>query len=303
MSEKVTYSEGALVTYEGEPRYRINKALAVGRHGVVHAGVSIARPIEQVAIKIIKPYVLDPFKEVGFARHFDHENIMPVTAADYMDVHSQDRGVQEHPVIISPLAIATLEVINKEEDMPQELILEMLRQIAIGIDAIHEENILHRDLKPENIFADFDHNDDGQMRIGDFSCAMYGRHEQLKTIEGTAAYIAPEAFIGRLSPSADFYSFAVIAYESLSRGKMPFDVTYAEGEDELTYFDKWSDFHDEPDREVLPFAQKDPIFDLFYSVLAPCLSVNSADRPKKAIDLYHQLEHAYVLGAATIEAS
>lgn len=48
--------------------------------------------------------------------------------------------------------------------LPEEKILEILYQIADGLNYLHEQNILHRDLKPDNILL----MKTGQIKIADF---------------------------------------------------------------------------------------------------------------------------------------
>ena len=53
---------------------------------------------------------------------------------------------------------------EKNELINQEILYKIIRQICLGIRAIHSKNIIHRDLKPENIFM----NSKKEIKIGDF---------------------------------------------------------------------------------------------------------------------------------------
>jgi serine/threonine protein kinase len=102
-----------------------------------------------------------------------------------------------------------------------EAIREVLRQIAEALTFLHERGKLHRDLKPSNILVDRS----GRIVLLDFGLAAElaatGKY-QADALEGTPAYMAPEAARREALPGSDWYSVGVILYESLT-GAVPFD--------------------------------------------------------------------------------
>ncbi|KAI8071983.1 kinase-like domain-containing protein, partial [Thamnidium elegans] len=52
----------------------------------------------------------------------------------------------------------------KERKIPEEIVWRIFREISLGLNDIHEANIVHLDLKPTNILID----DKGFIKIGDF---------------------------------------------------------------------------------------------------------------------------------------
>ncbi len=101
-----------------------------------------------------------------------------------------------------------------------------LRQLAIGVRALHQAGKVHRDLKPHNVLV----ARDGRVVILDFGVAreLAPTLNQL-TVEaglpGTLAYMAPEQARGKdATPSSDWYAVGVMLFEALT-GQLPFSGT------------------------------------------------------------------------------
>lgn len=104
--------------------------------------------------------------------------------------------------------------------------LEYLRQMASGLAAVHELNIVHRDIKPGNILF----KEDGSLTITDFGVAKLvaeesGDMEDItinNMVIGTPYYISPEQGSGMpVDQRSDLYSLGVIFYQMLT-GRRPF---------------------------------------------------------------------------------
>lgn len=118
------------------------------------------------------------------------------------------------------------------EHMPISFILNIARQIADALIAVHRTGIVHRDLKPANLILVSNVNDGGnqQIKLVDFGIAKFDSDavsELSKTTVGrflgTALYASPEQcqMAGKVGTKADVYSLGVVLYEMLA-GKPPF---------------------------------------------------------------------------------
>ena len=94
-------------------------------------------------------------------------------------------------------------------------------QIGAAVQAAHAAKIIHRDLKPENVMYD---PTTRQVKLLDFGIAtdvQAPADERLTRagfFVGSLMYIAPEALSGEIvTPAADQYSLATIAYYLLTR--------------------------------------------------------------------------------------
>jgi eukaryotic-like serine/threonine-protein kinase len=107
--------------------------------------------------------------------------------------------------------------------------LDIVRQIAAGVDTAHSAGIIHRDLKPENVFLA---NEDDRMvvKVLDFGVAKFtdvlangAGATASNTLIGTPRYMSPEQARSsrELDGRSDLWSLAMIAYEMLT-GTHPF---------------------------------------------------------------------------------
>lgn len=102
--------------------------------------------------------------------------------------------------------------------------IELLEQIAPGLDEAHQKGIIHRDLKPGNILFD----ERGKPYIADFGLAKAmqqttGDFTVTGSVLGTPAYMSPEQAMGdkALDGRSDIYALGVILFQMLT-GKQPY---------------------------------------------------------------------------------
>lgn len=152
----------------------------------------------------------------SITRLLDHPNIvrvldivldkeMPYVVMEYVDGNNLKHCLLRH------------------EPMVAEKPLEILLQVARGLQYLHSNRIIHRDIKPENILI----SKEMAVKIGDFSLAVRKDKEQLvsRVISGSRSYIAPERVLHeKYDERADIYSMGITAYELLT-GHVPYSGT------------------------------------------------------------------------------
>ena len=96
-----------------------------------------------------------------------------------------------------------------------------MRQIAIAMGYMHQQNIVHLDLKPENILCKSKKSH--QIKIIDFGLTRKLRPgEDVRILFGTPEFVSPEVISYEpVSASSDMWSVGVVCYVLLS-GLSPF---------------------------------------------------------------------------------
>jgi serine/threonine protein kinase len=116
-----------------------------------------------------------------------------------------------------------------------KLALEIVTQVAAGLAAVHEQNLVHRDIKPSNVMVRL--RDDGTItaKIIDLGLAKTVNEPGAQTVvsipgvfAGTPEFASPEQFAGvPVDIRSDLYSLGVTLWEMVT-GKTPFRGTPGE---------------------------------------------------------------------------
>jgi WD40 repeat protein len=227
-----TWSAASSGKAEGEPlperfgRYRVRGRLGAGGMGTVYeaedpdlgrlVAVKVPRldPAQRPEVAMVRRFL----KEARAAATVHHPHVCPIH-----DVGEQDGVPYVVMALIKGTSLAERLRGGRFEGLPESV--EVVRQIAEGLSAVHAHGILHRDLKPGNILL----GATGQAFLTDFGLARPENDTEHLTREGsfvgTPAYVAPEQVEwgpSKLGPWTDVYSLGVVLYESLT-GRLPFE--------------------------------------------------------------------------------
>ena len=191
-------------------RYRIVAMAGKGGMGEVYRADDL-RVGQTVALKFLPPGVaVDPVAvarlhtEVRLAREVAHPNVCRV-----YDVGEVDGTPFLSMQYVDGENLATL--LRRIDRLPHEKAEDLARQLATGIAAAHDRNVLHRDLKPANVMLD----ERGKLLVTDFGLSAAAADSGAeKGIVGTPAYMAPEQLAGQpATVRSDLYALGLLMYE------------------------------------------------------------------------------------------
>lgn len=178
----------------------------------------------QVALKIFRSRPGDEQMERFLVQtsklaRLQHEHILPLLSCDVWN------GL---PFLVMPYATGgTLRQRHpRGSQLPVEIVLAYLRQIAPALDAAHRVGHIHGDIKPENLLL----KEQDKLFLTDFGLAPVVENIPGKAqtpVAGTVTYMAPEQLAGQLETASDQYALAILVYEWLC-GEPPFSGTYTE---------------------------------------------------------------------------
>ncbi len=217
----------------------------------------------EVAIKVLPDTFVQEERRV---ERFDREARMlaKLNHPNVSTIHGIERTNGLHFLVLEYVPGRTLEQLIAKGPIPVPEALDLLRQIAEGLEAAHEAGVVHRDLKPTNVKI----TPDDQVKILDFGLAKpmrrrlqaAGRPDSGHTsadglVLGTPTYMSPEQAGGKtVDRRTDIWAFGCVAYECFT-GKRAFD-----GENVTDIFLKL--MGDDPDWSELPEDVPRPVFRL-----------------------------------------
>jgi serine/threonine protein kinase len=102
---------------------------------------------------------------------------------------------------------------KKKFNYSEEELRDIIRGIILGLDYLHDNNIIHRDIKPDNILM----NEHGSCKITDFNVSAMlddkSSDKVGKKVEGTMNFMAPECCSGK----KNILTYTIIKF--IRRGK------------------------------------------------------------------------------------
>lgn len=250
-----------------------------------------------VAVKVLPDgFAADPARRGRFEREaravaaLTHPNIVSLFDTG---VQTIDGGLPVQFVVMELLDGDTLrDRLIATATLPVRKAVETAIQIARGLSAAHDKQLVHRDLKPENVFL----TRDGQVKILDFGIAKAflpgsadagsGATETSAagtdpgSVIGTAGYMAPEQVRGQaVDARTDLFALGAVLYEMLCGRRAFAGETAAETMTAILR-------EDPPEVQTLR-AEAPPALD---RILRHCLEKNPAERFQTARDVAFALE-------------
>ncbi|MFI4852873.1 MAG: protein kinase [Gimesia chilikensis] len=206
--------------------YHLIEQIGKGGMGAVYRATH-SHLKKQVVVKLILNNRVDDetqvqrfYREMEVIGSLDHANIVKATDAgeidgtcflvmEYLDGHD------------------VKSILNAEKTIPLSSACYILRQVANGLQYIHNHQLIHRDIKPSNLFL----TSDGQVKILDLGLAGLKQGEcsdltDSNCIMGSVYYMAPEQAqnVKNIDQRADIYSLGCAFYQMLT-GRPPFKKT------------------------------------------------------------------------------
>lgn len=180
-----------------------------------------------------------------------------------------------------------------------ERALDIFKQTAAGLAAMHAAGYVHADMKPQNIVV----TDAGLVKVIDLgqSCAIGTVKER---IQGTPDYIAPEQVHRRaITPKTDIFNLGATMYWTLTGQNIP--TALPKGDTSLvgSLDDKFIE-RAKPVKDLNP-RTPDKLADLIMA----CIEVDPEARPASMDDVFQRLDliHAMLLanhgGGAAVGAT
>lgn len=173
-----------------------------------------------VAIKVLKEefgkdhaFVTKFKMEAQAAAGLTHPNVVNV-----YDV--VDQGELHYIVMELVEGITLKKFIDQKGRLGLKETVGIAIQVAQGISAAHDQNIVHRDIKPQNVII----ASDGTAKVADFGIARATSSDTINAFAmGSVHYISPEQARGEISDErSDIYSLGITMFEMIT-GTVPFD--------------------------------------------------------------------------------
>ncbi len=180
-----------------------------------------------VALKLLSPALskTERFQqrfrvESRLAASIDHPNVIPIYEA----------GQAEDGTLFIAMRYVDgadlRRVLRDEGALDTQRAVELLAQVAEGLDQAHARGLVHRDVKPSNVLIARSDTGSEHAYLADFGLTKTSTTEadarESITLSGSSDYVSPEQIRGEASEkSCDIYAFGCVAYECLT-GEVPF---------------------------------------------------------------------------------
>lgn len=214
-------------------RYLLSELLGAGGMGEVYRAqdVRLQRP---AAVKLLRASLCRDLESLArFSREGTNASrINHPHVAQVYDAGETTEGVPYLAMEFVP-GESLKRVLEREGHLDRRRAVELVRQIALGLDAAHRLGVVHRDLKPDNVLVTTDEFGSELAKIVDFGISRAMRDEAQRVtragyVAGTYEFMSPEQVTGgEVAQQSDVYALGLIAFVLLT-GKLPFPGETAE---------------------------------------------------------------------------
>ena len=261
--------------------YRVLRELGRGGMGIVYEAEDPALG-RRIALKVLRRRVASAMDDAFSRLRKEAQLLASLNHPNITTVYSLEETEEHYFLTMELVAGHTLASRIKNNPLPTETALLIVREIAKALEAAHSHGIVHRDLKPHNVMAP----EQGPAKVLDFGIATVFSRTDVDCDAtggshafGTPGFMSPEQLRGEhVDHRADIWAVGCILYECLT-GLRPFDGSTPQERIRATELGRvaW---------EELPASAPSGIVEL----LEACLSNAPEDRPQSAGQIVEVIE-------------
>lgn len=192
----------------------------------------------------------------------EHPNIVSAFTVD-LDDNKRPYLLME-PILPNEQNHLTLTEYIESEDISEEQILKWCIQFCNAMEYVNQKGYVHGDVKSDNILIS-----EGIVKITDFGLVQL--IDEPTTNEQYNYYLSAE-FTSSFDISYDIYSFGIVIYQMINKGRLPLDGANNE---EINIFNETGEF---------PFINSD-----LYPIIKKCTQTDSKKRYSSFNDLNDDL--------------
>ena len=151
------------------------------------------------------------------------EILSKIHAHDYVIEYIEHGRIRSIPYLLMEYVEGSnlKELFMREDPVLQDFVGNILIDMAVALEHVHDSGFMHLDFKPENVLVTRNAN----VRLVDFDLAQPrpDRPRRMRKNPGTPAYMAPEQLQRQpIDHRADVFAYGVTAHELLT-GRKPFE--------------------------------------------------------------------------------
>lgn len=169
-----------------------------------------------VGLKILDPHKLEPIegRYKGLGKPPEGEIGSLITGPNIVKTLEWGTATDGRPFVVQEFIEGTMlhSLVSAKKPLPAEKRLDLVRQAATAVAAVHKAGFVHRDICPRNFIL----RPDGRLVLIDFGLTVPDKPVFLQPGNriGTPNYMAPEVVRRRQADKRlDVFSFGVTAYE------------------------------------------------------------------------------------------